>query len=101
MPSKHFVCLNSPTRTDLAARAAHPGSTLADLYDPLAMPPDLRAAHRTLDARVDRLYQGKKFAHDTERVQLLFARYALLSAPLAPAPAPVAAPRRRPPAGAV
>ena len=57
------------------------------------MPPDLRAAHRALDARVDRLYQAKKFGHDTERVQLLFERYAALSAPLAPAaPAP---PRRR------
>jgi hypothetical protein len=77
----------------LDTRAAHPSSTLADLYDPLAMPPDLRAAHRALDARVDRLYQAKKFGHDTERVQLLFERYAALSAPLAPAaPAP---PRRR------
>ena len=76
----------------LDARAAHPGSTLADLYDPLAMPPDLRAAHRTLDARVERLYRAKKFAHDTERVQHLFERYAELSAPLAPA-APT--PRRR------
>lgn len=77
----------------LDARAAHPGSTLADLYDPLAMPPDLRAAHRTLDARVERLYRAKKFAHDTERVQHLFERYAELSAPLAPAAAPT--PRRR------
>lgn len=54
------------------ARAAHPGSTLADLYDPLAMPPTLRAAHRTLDARVERLYRAKKFSYDTERVQHLF-----------------------------
>jgi len=77
----------------LDARAAHPGSTLADLYDPLAMPPDLRAAHRTLDARVERLYRAKKFTHDTERVQHLFERYAELSAPLAPAAAPT--PRRR------
>ena len=63
------------------------------------MPPDLRAAHRTLDARVDRLYQAKKFQHDTERVQHLFERYARLSAPLAPAaaaPVPAAPARRRP-----
>ena len=77
----------------LAARAAHPGSTLADLYDPLAMPPDLRAAHRALDARVERLYRAKKFGHDTERVQHLFERYAELSAPLAPA-APTPSRRR-------
>ena len=78
----------------LAARAAHPSSTLADLYDPLAMPPDLRAAHRALDARVERLYRAKKFGHDTERVQHLFERYAELSAPLAPA-APTPPPGRR------
>ena len=78
----------------LAARAAHPGSTLADLYDPLAMPPGLRAAHRALDARVERLYRAKKFGHDTERVQHLFECYAALSAPLAPAATP-AGPRRR------
>ena len=77
----------------LDARAAHPGSTLADLYDPLAMPPDLRAAHRALDARVERLYRPKRFAHDTERVQHLFECYATLSAPLAPA-APAPAKRR-------
>lgn len=84
----------------LDARAAHPGSTLADLYDPLAMPPDLRAAHRTLDARVERLYRAKRFAHDTERVQHLFERYADLSAPLAPAAKAPARPRKpRPAAG--
>ena len=45
---------------------------------------DLRAAHRTLDARVERLYRAKRFAHDTERVQHLFERYATLSAPSLP-----------------
>ena len=93
MPSKHFVCLNSPTRTDLAARAAHPGSTLADLYDPLAMPADLRAAHRHLDRLVDRIYLRRPFRHDTERVQRLFEKHAELTAPLDPAAR--AEPRKR------
>jgi hypothetical protein len=78
----------------LDARAAHPGSTLADLYDPLAMPPDLRAAHRHLDRLVDRLYLRRPFKHDTERVQRLFEKYAELSAPLAPAAKPASRARR-------
>ncbi|MFI5293542.1 MAG: type IIL restriction-modification enzyme MmeI [Thermodesulfovibrionales bacterium] len=37
----------------LDARASHPESSLADLYDPVAMPPDLRKAHQALDKAVD------------------------------------------------
>ena len=59
----------------LDARAAHPGQTLADLYDPLYMPPDLLKAHQHLDALVDKAY-GKKFASDAERVAHLFDLYA-------------------------
>ncbi len=59
------------------------------------MPPDLRAAHRALDARVERLYRPKKkFNHDTECVQHLFERYAELSAPLAPTAKEAPAKRR-------
>ncbi|WP_460557294.1 type IIL restriction-modification enzyme MmeI [Hymenobacter daeguensis] len=47
--------------------------------------PAARAAHRTLDARVECLYRAKKFALDTARVQHLCERSADLSAPLAPA----------------
>ena len=59
----------------LDARAAHPGQTLADLYDPLYMPPDLLKAHQHLDALVDKAY-GRKFANDAERVAHLFDLYA-------------------------
>jgi hypothetical protein len=76
----------------LDARAAHPGATLADLYDPDLMPPDLRAAHARLDRAVDRLYRRQPFASDRERVEHLFALYERQSAPLLPA-AP--RPRRR------
>lgn len=59
----------------LDARALYPDSSLADLYDPLAMPKELVDAHRTLDRAVDRLYQRKAFESDADRVALLFRRY--------------------------
>ena len=46
----------------LDARAAHPNATLAALYDPDLMPPNLRRAHQRLDRAVDRLYRGKGFS---------------------------------------
>ncbi len=65
----------------LAARRNHPTSTLADLYDPLTMPPDLRKAHTALDLAVDRLYRKEPFATDRERVEFLLARYEQITAP--------------------
>ena len=59
----------------LDARSGHPGSTLADLYDPDAMPGDLRRAHRTQDRRVDRLYRRKPFRTDMDRLEFLLDRY--------------------------
>ena len=59
----------------LDARAAHPEATLADLYDPDIMPPDLRRAHQALDRAVDRFYRRGGFASERERVEHLFALY--------------------------
>jgi hypothetical protein len=59
----------------LDARAAHPGATLADLYDPDTMPDDLRAAHRANDRVVDRLYRARPFDSERERVEHLFTMY--------------------------
>jgi hypothetical protein len=59
----------------LDARSAHPGATLATLYDPDLMPPDLRKAHASLDRAVDRLYRPAGFASDRERVEHLFGLY--------------------------
>ena len=67
----------------LAARANHPNATLADLYDPDAMPPDLRRAHSALDRAVDSLYRRARFASERERVEHLFALYEQLQVPLA------------------
>ena len=58
----------------LDARAPYPTSSLADLYDPLAMPQELAKAHSQLDSAVDRLY-GAKFSSDAERVAHLFKMY--------------------------
>ena len=66
----------------LDARAAYPDATLADLYNPDLMPPDLRRAHRVLDRAVDRLYRRKGFATERERVKHLFMLYEKMHAPL-------------------
>ena len=67
----------------LDARAAHPGATLADLYDPDLMPPNLSRAHLVLDRAVDRLYRRSGFASERERVKHLFRLYETMRAPLA------------------
>ena len=62
------------------------GSTLADLYDPLAMPADLLKAHQELDRTVDKAYRGTKFESERERVEFLFALYEKLTTPLTAEP---------------
>jgi type I restriction-modification system DNA methylase subunit len=59
-------------QTILDARAQFPDSSLADLYNPLTMPPKLLKAHEALDKAVDKLYRKEGFKSDTERVACLF-----------------------------
>ena len=59
----------------LDARAKFPKSSLADLYDPLTMPPELLKAHQRLDTAVDSSYGRKSFKNDAERVAFLFELY--------------------------
>ena len=66
----------------LDARTSHPDSTLADLYDPDLMPPDLRKAHRALDRAVERLYRSRRFTSERERVEHLFVLYEKSNNPL-------------------
>lgn len=68
----------------LDTRAKFSSATLADLYDPLTMPPELVKAHQTLDRAVDAAYGKKGFTSEAERVAFLFERYQQLAAPLAP-----------------
>jgi hypothetical protein len=96
-PTKDLSRLEPLAQAVLDARAAHPGATLADLYDPDTMPANLRRAHTDLDRAVDRLYRPAGFASDRERVEHLFALYEAMVAPLLAAPKPRR--RRAPPAG--
>ena len=60
-----------------------PESSLADLYDPLTMPPELVQAHRKLDAAVDAAYGKRKFTGDRDRLAFLFELYQQIISPLA------------------
>lgn len=59
----------------LLAREAHFPATIADLYDPEKMPDDLRAAHDRNDEVLERIYIGRRFKNDTERLEKLFELY--------------------------
>lgn len=59
----------------LDARATFPNSSLADLYDPLTMPPTLVKAHNELDKAVDLAYSKQDFSTDAKRMEFLFALY--------------------------
>jgi hypothetical protein len=50
-------------------------SSLADLYDPLTMPPDLVKAHQELDKAVDLCYRPQPFPNDTKRIEDIFKLY--------------------------
>ena len=77
--SQAQAAIESAAQAVLDARAQFPGSSLADLYDPLTMPPVLLKAHQRLDAAVDKAYQlaggPKSYRNDAERVAFLFTLY--------------------------
>ena len=77
-----FSKLEPLAQAVLDARAAHPVATLAELYDPDLMPPNLRRAHQALDRAVDRLYRPGGFASERKRVEHLFMLYEKMRAPL-------------------
>jgi len=87
---KHRTAIEQAAQCVLDARAQFASSSLADLYDPLTMPPALLKAHQKLDTTVDAAYQpcgGKKsYASDAERVAFLFELYQRITS-LLPAPA--------------
>lgn len=59
----------------LLAREAHFPATIADLYNPETMPENLRAAHARNDEVLERIYIGRRFRNDTERLEKLFEMY--------------------------
>lgn len=67
----------------LLAREAHFPATIADLYDPKTMDtlyPNLRGAHERNDETLERIYIGRRFKNDTERLEKLFELYTLMTA---------------------
>ncbi len=96
LDDKARSAIETAAQAVLDARAAFPDSTLADLYDPLSMPPALMKAHQQLDRAVDAAYtavekaagrKAPKLSTDAERVAFLFERYQALTS-LLPAEKP-------------
>lgn len=63
----------------LLARESHFPATIADLYDPDNMPENLRRAHERNDEVLERIYIGRRFKNDTERLEKLFDMYARMA----------------------
>lgn len=59
----------------MLARESHFPSTIAELYDPKEMPDDVRRAHEANDEVLERIYIGRRFKNDTERLEKLFELY--------------------------
>ena len=95
-----YTAIKNAAKTVLDERAKHQTgdnpASLADLYDPLTMPPALLKAHQKLDAAVDKAYEasgGKKaYKSDAERVAFLFDQYQRMTSLL---PADGVKPKRR------
>jgi len=64
----------------LLAREAHFPATIAELYDSEKMPENLRRAHNENDEIIERIYIGRRFRNDTERLEKLFDMYAKMTA---------------------
>ena len=80
---KKRAAIEAAAQAVLDARANFPEASLADLYDPLAMPPALRKAHQQLDKAVDAAYAYKGQTDDASRVAFLFGLYERMSSALA------------------
>jgi hypothetical protein len=72
---KNKKAVETKAQAILDIRAEFTDSSLADLYDPLAMPPKLKRAHQGLDKAVDKCYTTKAFKNDKERIEFLFELY--------------------------
>jgi hypothetical protein len=59
----------------ISQRESHPGRTIAWLYDPETMPTSLLDAHQALDETFERIYVGRPFRNDTERLEHMFHVY--------------------------
>jgi len=92
---KQKAAVEKAAQAVLDARKQFPAASLADLYDPVAMPPVLRGAHTMLDKTVDSAYGKKGFNSDAERVAFLFDLYQKYTSLLPAAEKPKRARKRK------
>ncbi len=78
---KQKQAIETAAQAVLDCREKYPDNSLADLYDPLAMPTDLRKAHQKLDTAVEKSYRKEPFSSDNVRISFLFQRYLTLTNP--------------------
>lgn len=83
LTEKNKVDLTRCAEDILLAREAHYPATIADLYDPEKMPDDLRHAHERNDETLERIYIGRTFRNDTERLEKLFELYTKMTTTIA------------------
>lgn len=79
---KHKKTVETKAQQVLDVREEFKDSSLADLYDPIAMPPRLIKAHQELDKAVDICYRPQSFVSEANRIEFLFDLYAKYTEPL-------------------
>ena len=67
--------LTTSAENILLTREAYFPKTISELYDPEIMPEDLQKVHKVNDEIIERIYIGRKFVNDTERLEKLFELY--------------------------
>ncbi len=72
---KQIKAIENAAQKILEIRAQFPDNSLADLYDPLTMPPALIKAHNELDKAVDLAYRSQAFTSEANRMEVLFGLY--------------------------
>lgn len=80
LTEQNKIDLTDCAESILLAREAHFPATIADLYDPDTMPENLRRAHERNDEVLERIYIGRRFKNDTERLEKLFDLYTKMAA---------------------
>ncbi len=80
LTEQNKVDLTACAENILLARESHFPATIADLYDPETMPENLRHAHERNDEVLERIYIGRRFKNDTERLEKLFELYTKMTA---------------------
>ena len=72
---KQIIAVEQAAQHVLDVRLKFPDASLADLYNPNTMPPELVKAHQALDKAVDLCYRPQPFINETKRIEFLFELY--------------------------